>query len=56
MKKNAPGPVCDCCGEAIEAGEDYYELPDGWLACAGGDCLEDWAAPYRRRYDEEDDA
>ncbi len=41
-------PRCNCCGEPIEAGERYYELPDGYTVCADSDCLTDWAAPYRR--------
>ena len=41
-------PCCDCCGEPIGTGERYYELPDGYTVCADGDCLSEWAAPYRR--------
>ncbi len=48
---------CDGCGEAIGAGEAYYELPDGLRVCAESDCLADWAAAYLRRRpaDEEED-
>ena len=41
--------TCDGCGEAIGAGEAYYELPDGLRVCAESDCLADWAAAYLRR-------
>lgn len=49
MKDLPAGPCCDLCGTEIAPGEQYYELPDGWTICEGSDCLEDWAAVYRRR-------
>ncbi len=49
MRGAAVCPRCDLCGAEIAPGERYYELPDGWTVCGGSDCLEDWAALYRRR-------
>ena len=43
---------CDCCGEPIYEGSEYYETPDGYSACCE-DCLhelEEWSQD-----DEEDD-
>ena len=38
---------CELCGEPIEAGARYYELPDGLRVCGESDCLADWAERYR---------
>jgi hypothetical protein len=41
--------ICDICGEPIEPGQPYYEMPDGLIVCAGDtDCLSDWAEEYKR--------
>lgn len=42
------GKICDVCGEPIEEGDDYYELPDGYVICTEKDCLEEWLWEYRR--------
>lgn len=40
--------ICDICDEEIEAGQPYYEMPDGLTVCCDSDCLEEWAAEYKR--------
>lgn len=49
---------CALCGEPIEAGGRWYDMPDGLSLCAESDCLEEWAAAYLRlrpAFDEEEE-
>lgn len=42
------GKVCDVCGEPIEEGDSYYEMPDGYIVCTDDECLHEWAWEYKR--------
>lgn len=48
MKEPKPVGICACdyCGEAIEDGEEHYELPGGERLHE--DCLFDWARAFRK--------
>lgn len=40
---------CDVCGEVIEPGQVYFNMPDGVTVCDDSDCLEVWAEIYKTR-------
>lgn len=42
------GKVCAVCGEPIEPGDAYYELPDGLIICTDKDCAAEWLWEYRQ--------
>lgn len=39
--------TCDICGETIEAEDEYYRLPDGFILCGDVDCIERWLREYQ---------
>lgn len=39
--------TCDCCGDKIKPGMDYYDM-DGEIVCEN--CIHDWMADYRKKH------
>lgn len=46
--KRDPDYVCECsvCGEAILAGDTYYDMPDGTYLCDDPLCMQEWSKEY----------